>query len=129
MNTTAVALRDFRNTAYACFTRRRDALFELVRRAWPYRTLSRDEFDALVRLHADNGRRSLLHRDGVNGRVRATARARFAALLSGGAIPDTADYQVRLEPEGTVIGTGPHTLPTTAAASTWSWQTTESICS
>ena len=35
----------------------------------------------------------------------ATQRARLAALLSGGAIPDTADYQVRLEPEGTLVGT------------------------
>ncbi len=31
----------------------------------------------------------------------ATRRARLTALTSGGAIPDTADYQVRLEPEGT----------------------------
>ena len=35
----------------------------------------------------------------------ATRRARLAALLSGGAIPDTADYQVRLEPEGILVGT------------------------
>ena len=35
----------------------------------------------------------------------ATRRARLTALLSGGAIPDTADYQVRLEPEGTLVGT------------------------
>ncbi len=82
-----------------------DALFDTVKRAWPYRELARDEFDGLVRLHAENGRRALLHRDGVNGRVRATSRARLAALMSGGAIPDTADYQVRLEPDGTVIGT------------------------
>jgi ATP-dependent Lhr-like helicase len=82
-----------------------DELFATVRRAWPYRDLARDEFDSLVRLHADNGRRSLLHRDGVNGRVRATGRARLMALMSGGAIPDTADYQVKLEPEGTVVGT------------------------
>src|SRR5206468_5378595 len=46
----------------------------------------------------------LLHRDGVHGRLRATRRARITALTSGGAIPDTADYQVRLEPEGTPIG-------------------------
>src|SRR6185295_16071793 len=51
--------------------------------------------------HSD-GRRALLHRDGVNGRLLATKRARMAALLSGGAIPDTADYQVRMEPVGTV---------------------------
>src|SRR6185436_8822124 len=43
--------------------------------------------------------------DGVNGRLRATRRARLTALQSGGAIPDTADYLVRQEPEGTVVGT------------------------
>jgi len=80
-------------------------LLAAVRRAWPYRELSQDELDALLRLHADNGRRSLLHRDGVNRRVRATGRARLMALMSGGAIPDTADYQVKLEPDGTVVGT------------------------
>src|SRR5206468_6325680 len=35
----------------------------------------------------------------------ATRRARLTALMSGGAIPDTADYQVRLEPDGTLVGT------------------------
>ncbi len=80
------------------------ALFETFRRAWPYRDLSREEFDAVVALHTP-GRRALLHRDGVNGRLMATKRARLSALLSGGAIPDTADYQVRLEPEGVLVGT------------------------
>jgi ATP-dependent Lhr-like helicase len=79
-------------------------LFETMKRAWPYRDLKREEFDEVVALHC-SGRGALLHRDGVNGRVMATRRARLAALLSGGAIPDTADYQVRLEPEGTVVGT------------------------
>jgi ATP-dependent Lhr-like helicase len=80
------------------------ALFETLRRAWPYRDLTREEYEQVLGLHAQ-GRHALLHRDGVNGRVRATRRARLAALLSGGAIPDTADYQVRLEPEGTLVGT------------------------
>jgi ATP-dependent Lhr-like helicase len=81
-----------------------DSLFETLRRAWPYRDLARAEFDDVVALHTQ-GRRALLHRDGVQGRILATKRARLAALLSGGAIPDTADYQVRLEPEGLLIGT------------------------
>ncbi|HMA29032.1 MAG TPA: helicase-related protein, partial [Thermoanaerobaculia bacterium] len=80
------------------------ALFDLVRKAWPYRELSREEFDRVVALHTD-GRRALLHRDGVNGRLMGTKRSRLTALMSGGAIPDTADYQVRLEPEGTLVGT------------------------
>lgn len=78
-------------------------LFETLRRAWPYRDLERGELDQVVALHAQ-GRRALLHRDSVHGRLRATRRARLAALLSGGAIPDNADYQVRLEPEGTLVG-------------------------
>src|ERR1017187_179755 len=80
------------------------ALFDLVRKAWPYRDLSHEEFDRVVALHTE-GRRALLHRDGVNGRLMGTRRSRLTALMSGGAIPDTADYQVRLEPEGTVVGT------------------------
>jgi len=80
------------------------ALFDTMRRAWPYRDLAREEFDACVGLHAE-GRRALLHRDGVNRRVMGTRRARLTALMSGGAIPDTADYQVRLEPDGTLVGT------------------------
>jgi ATP-dependent Lhr-like helicase len=80
------------------------ALFSTLRRAWPYRDLSAEEFEQVIGLHAQ-GRRALLHRDGVNHRIQATRRARLLALLSGGAIPDTADYQVRLEPEGTLVGT------------------------
>ena len=79
-------------------------LFDLYRRAWPYRDVTRQEFDAVVALHTE-GRRALLHRDGVHGRLMATRRARLVALLSGGAIPDTADYRVLLEPDGTLVGT------------------------
>jgi ATP-dependent Lhr-like helicase len=79
-------------------------LFDVIRRAWPYRDLTREELDAVVALHTD-GRRALLHRDGVGNRLMGTRRARLTALLSGGAIPDAADYQVRVEPEGTLVGT------------------------
>ncbi|MCZ6601380.1 MAG: ATP-dependent DNA helicase, partial [Planctomycetota bacterium] len=41
----------------------------------------------------------------VNSRLRATRRARMAAITSGGAIPDTADYKVILDPEGILVGT------------------------
>ena len=79
-------------------------LLEMARRAWPYRDLTKEDLDQVVGVHSQ-GRRALLHRDGVGGRLLATKRARMAALLSGGAIPDTADYQVRQEPEGTLVGT------------------------
>ena len=81
-----------------------DALFETFRRAWPYREMSREDFDAVIRLHTD-GRRGLLHRDGVGRRVMARKRARITAVTGGGAIPDVADYRVVQDPEGTFVGT------------------------
>ena len=78
-------------------------LFDRVTRAWPYRELTREAFDAVVGLHTQ-GRLALLHRDSVHERLRATKRARIPALTSGGAIPDTGDYQVLLEPDGTHVG-------------------------
>jgi len=80
-----------------------DALYERFRRAWPYRDLPREDFDAVVGLHAQ-GRRALLHRDGVNRRLLGTRRARITAITCGGAIPDTADYAVLEEPGGTLVG-------------------------
>ncbi len=81
-----------------------DELFGTFCRSWPYRSLTRDEFNEAVALHTQ-GRSSLLHRDVVNHRLMATKRARLAAITSGGAIPDTADYQVLLEPDGIMVGT------------------------
>ncbi len=90
----------------ACVPEEWDAgeLHALCRRSWPYRDLARETFDAAVDLHSE-GRYSLLHRDGVAGRLLGTKRARMPSLTSGGAIPDTADYRVILEPEGTIVGT------------------------
>ena len=88
-----------------------DELYALVRRAWPYRALARTDFDALLRMLSDGistrrGRQSAyLHRDAVNQRLRARRGARLTAITCGGAIPDNADYQVVLEPNGTFIGT------------------------
>ena len=80
-----------------------DELFARVRRAWPYREVPRGDFDAVLAMHSD-GRRALLHRDAVNRRVLATRRARLTAITSGGAIPDTTQYRVVLEPEGAHVG-------------------------
>ena len=87
------------------------ALYDRLRRAWPFRSLARDDFDAIVRMLAEGfttrrGRRgSLIHRDAVNHILRGRRGARTTALTSGGTIPDTADYQVLLEPENQIIGT------------------------
>jgi ATP-dependent Lhr-like helicase len=86
-------------------------LFELVRSAWVYRNLTRDEFDAVITMLADGfstkrGRRAaLIHHDGINHRVRGRRGARLTALTSGGAIPDNADYRVIVEPSDTFVGT------------------------
>jgi ATP-dependent Lhr-like helicase len=80
-----------------------DRLYGVLKRAWPYRTLPREEFEDVIRLHTQ-GRAALLHRDGVRGRLRATRRASITALTSGGAIADTGQYRVLLEPEGTLVG-------------------------
>ncbi len=88
-----------------------DELFDTFRKAYPYRELPRDKFDEVVKMLADGvapreGRRSAhLHRDGVGGTLRARRGARITALTSGGAIPDTADYDVVADPEGVFVGT------------------------
>jgi ATP-dependent Lhr-like helicase len=90
---------------------REEELYALVRRAWPYRALTRAEFDEVVVMLADGfttrrGRRgALIHRDAVNGVLRGRRGARLTALTSGGTIPDNADYQVLLEPQGLMVGT------------------------
>jgi ATP-dependent Lhr-like helicase len=87
-----------------------DALLEMVRRAYPYRNLTREQFDSVIRMLAEGfstkrGKRSAyLHHDAVNQRIRGRRNARISAITSGGAIPDTADYAVVLEPSELVIG-------------------------
>ena len=87
------------------------ALFDRFRRAWPYRALPHDDFLAVVNMLAEGfttrrGRRgSLVHYDSINHVLRGRRGARLTALTSGGTIPDTADYQVLLEPENQTIGT------------------------
>jgi ATP-dependent Lhr-like helicase len=88
-----------------------DELFELCRRAYPYRDLLRDEFDRVIRMLADGiatqrGRGlAYLYHDRINHRIKGRRGARLAAITSGGAIPDTANYAVVAEPDGTVVGT------------------------
>ncbi len=87
------------------------ALFELMRGAYPYRNLARDEFDDVLEMLAQGyttrrGRRAaLVHHDAVNEKVRARKGSRMTAIMCGGAIPEVFDYRVLLEPEGTFIGT------------------------
>ncbi|MEP6658203.1 MAG: helicase-related protein, partial [Betaproteobacteria bacterium] len=87
------------------------ALFDLFTRAHPYAGLAYEQYLDVVRTLADGfttrrgHRGAYVHRDAVNGMLRGRRGARLTALTSGGAIPDTADYDVVLEPAGQLVGT------------------------
>src|SRR5574341_525337 len=87
-----------------------DELFALCRRAYPYRDLTHAEYEQVLRMLADGiatqrGRgQAHLYYDRINHRIKGRRGARLAAITSGGAIADTANYAVVAEPEGTVVG-------------------------
>src|SRR5437660_831526 len=86
-------------------------LFQAVRSAYPYRDLARADFDEILGMLCEGiastrGRyAAYLHRDRVNGLVRARRGSRLAAITSGGAIPENSLYTVVAQPEGAVVGT------------------------
>ncbi len=88
-----------------------DALYEMVRRALPYRGLTRERFDEIVALLANGIESSrgrygaYLLRDGIHGQLHPRRGARMIAISNGGAIPETNVYPVILQPEGIPIAT------------------------
>ena len=90
---------------------RDDDLYQMFRRAAPYGQLERGVFDEALEMLAngvgEGGGRShpLIHRDRINGVVHPKRAARLTALLNGGVIPETGDFRVLKEPEGSFIGT------------------------
>src|SRR5271155_4700992 len=80
-----------------------EELFQSVRRAYPYRNLTHEDFDVIVEMLSEGieGARgrygAYLHRDQVNHRLHGRRGARLAAITSGGAIPDNALYTVVAE--------------------------------
>ncbi|MCS6896636.1 MAG: DEAD/DEAH box helicase, partial [Nitrospira sp.] len=87
-----------------------DELFALCRRAYPYRNLARSDFDQTLHMLAagvatkrGRGHAHVFH-DRINRRIKGRRGARLAALTCGGAIPETATYQVVAEPHGTIVG-------------------------
>ena len=97
--------------ACACEEWEEDALLALVRRAAPYALLAEKDYQAVLAMLADGfetprGRRATyLHRDRLRRRLRGRRAARIKALTSGGAIPETGDYRVVLDPDETFVGT------------------------
>ncbi len=97
----------------ACATSdwREDDLYDLVKRAYPYRDLERSEFDKVVDMLA-NGLSDVrarygafLIRDRVNGMVKARRGSLLASVTNAGAIPETAMFTVLTEPDGLMVGT------------------------
>ena len=86
-------------------------LFHRIRRAYPYRDLQLETYHGILEMLAEgvSARRgrygAYLHRDRVNGKLRARRGSRIAAITSGGAIPDNALFTVVAEPEGSIVGT------------------------
>ncbi|HVO89839.1 MAG TPA: helicase-related protein, partial [Casimicrobiaceae bacterium] len=88
-----------------------NALYDLLRRAYPYAKLDHAEYLDVVRMLSEGfdtrhgHRAAYVHRDAVNGVLRGRRGARMTAITSGGAIPDNADYDVVLEPAAHIVGT------------------------
>ncbi len=88
-----------------------DALFGVVTRAYPYRALTREQFDEILGLlhegiESSRGRYgAYLLRDGVQRHLHPRRGARMIAIANGGAIPDTSLFAVILQPEGLQIAT------------------------
>jgi ATP-dependent helicase Lhr and Lhr-like helicase len=88
-----------------------EALFNTLRRAYPYRNLTREAFNDLLTLLSEGiestrGRYgAYLLRDGVQHHLHPRRGARMIAISNGGAIPDVALYNVILQPEGVQIAT------------------------
>jgi ATP-dependent Lhr-like helicase len=95
----------------ACEEWTEDDLFQVVRRAYPYRDLARQDFDAVLEILSEGitARRgrygAYLHRDRVRHRLRGRRGSRLVAITNGGAIPESALYTVVAQPEGAVAGT------------------------
>ena len=88
-----------------------DVLFEVLRRAYPYRNLTREQYEEIVTILANGiessrGRYgSYLMHDGIHGEMHPRRGARMIAISNGGAIPDTALFNVILQPENIQIAT------------------------
>jgi ATP-dependent Lhr-like helicase len=88
-----------------------DDLFALVKRAYPYRNLSRQTLEEVLAMLSEGiasqrGRYgAYLHHDQINRKLRARRGARLAAITSGGAIPDNSLFTVVAEPDGGTVGT------------------------
>jgi ATP-dependent Lhr-like helicase len=86
-----------------------DGLYAMIKRAWPYRDLTRERFDEIIALLASGIESSrgrygaYLLRDGIHGQLNPRRGARMIAISNGGAIPENNAFPVVLQPEGVTI--------------------------
>lgn len=87
-----------------------DALYDVVRRAYPYHALTRAAFDEVLAMltgkypaHVAAELEPRLVLDGVTGKLTALRGSRLVAVTSGGTIPDRGLYAVVL-PDRTRLG-------------------------
>lgn len=88
-----------------------DDLFATVRRAYPYRSLSRTQLESVVSMLAGRypakefaGLRPRVFWDQIEGVVRALPNAATLAITGGGTIPERGYYPVVLAGEGVRLG-------------------------
>jgi ATP-dependent helicase Lhr and Lhr-like helicase len=85
-------------------------LYNLFKQAAVYNQLTLPEYQSVVGMVSEGfttrrGRQgAYIHRDQIHGRLRARRGARLSAITCGGAIPDTFDIEVRLEPGELLVG-------------------------
>ncbi|HEY2470199.1 MAG TPA: DEAD/DEAH box helicase [Terracidiphilus sp.] len=87
------------------------SLYDVLRRAYPYRNLAWEQYEEVTAILANGIESSrgrygayLLH-DGIHDELHPRRGARMIAISNGGAIPDTALFNVILQPENVQIAT------------------------
>lgn len=95
----------------SCSDYKIEDLFHQFTCAYPYRNLSLSEFSEVAETlskgySARKGRNAAyIYLDKINHTIRPRPAARLTALVNGGTIPDSFDFDVVLEPENTTVGT------------------------
>jgi ATP-dependent Lhr-like helicase len=86
-------------------------LFLTIKNAYPYKDLSREKFESVLvmlseGIESSRGRWGAhIMQDQINGVLRARRGGRLAAIMGGGAIPESALFQIVVDPEAIVVGT------------------------
>jgi ATP-dependent Lhr-like helicase len=95
----------------SCSDYKTEELFNLFTKAYPFRDMSLQEFndigETLSKGYTTRKGKggAYIFLDKINHTMKPRRAARLTALINGGTIPDSFDFDVILEPENTVIGT------------------------